>query len=251
MVVLLKYIEEMYVRLLYILYTLLTCLVSFFAYREEYLTMYVFSIAGEKIKGSFIYTGLGEVFYSYMWLCIFLSCLITVWIIVLNIYLFIVAGLHREEANRVGKVFILSLTSFVVAFGFIHRYILGLVCNYLAGYGNISDFVGVSLYFEPRLKEFILFTLKLDLVLLLVFISFLILFIGIALGAISGVSSIIRTWVYSIIIIVVVIIFPADMLLHILVVSVLLIMFESCYYILCLWKNYMKRSNYSKRFMVK
>lgn len=234
------HLKEALWRVCLVLYTFIISFIVVFSYREEFFLL--FSSSFVDILDLLMFTGFGEVLRIYLLISILLSVLVSLGVLVITLYLFLIPGLYRSEMIKYLKVLsILFIFGFFVLY-LIHFTFVSFICEYLVGYGYGDS---LNIRFEPRFGEFVVFILKLDLIFLLVFMllgAYLVYIWWVDVGLESLVRS--RRWVYLSIITFIVIFLPADALLHFIVFSMLLAVYEILLFIYCIisvyrvnWKN--------------
>lgn len=236
-----EYIKEIWVRVLYSIYSFVGCFFMFFHYREEYLYFFSGKIWALVENGSFIFTGISEVFVSYFCLSILLSVYVFIWVLIMNVYLFSIPGLYEKEAKRILGYLVGGLIVFGGLFLFLHFNTLNVFCKYLLDYGVSEGTGGLNLSFEPRVSEFIYFIYKLDIMLLVILMS---LCGSLCLISSSSEKNFLpvlyksRKVVYICVVILIILLFPADILLHTFIFICISILFELSCLILCIVRQF-------------
>lgn len=235
--VLYNYLDELRIRFYYIVYSILFTFSSIFIYREEFLVIFSKPFWSVVKEGNFMFTGISEVLQVYLALGCLGSLCSLVFYSLLNSFLFLLPGCYNYERIYL-KTYLNTILIIISSVLFvIHNIVVKCICNYLLIYSEIEGIEGLNLHFEPRLVEFILFILRLDVLLTVVSFllsSYLIYFFIIKNGHINR----LRQWIYLSIIIIIITILPADLLLHLMILITFIVSFEILLIVILLFKNY-------------
>ena len=206
---------------------------GFFTYREEYLGV-LGGPVWDLLEGGLIYTGFGEVLSGYLWMSLVFSGALSLLLIIVNIYSFLVTALYEAEALLWGKRVALLAFGLPALLFFLHKNFAGALCWYLMGYGGVSG--GLAVQFEPRFGEFIGFLLRVDLLLLLVLGGFLLLFLYLygKKGAVGGFRY--GSYLGGALLIVVVV--PPDFMLHLILFLGVVTGVELVFFLICWLDEY-------------
>ena len=89
MLVISRYLKELVIRSYFVLYSIVFVFISIFIYREEFLVLFAKPFWGAVKDGHFIFTGMGEVFYTYLTIagvgCVCTFCILFVCNLILQI----------------------------------------------------------------------------------------------------------------------------------------------------------------------
>jgi len=234
--VLFTHIKELVWRFGFIGFSFVLLFGSFFSFREEYFILFSRSFEVLESPDQLMFTGFGEVLRIYLLISLFMCFLVSLCLLLINLYLFLIPGLYKSEMLVLLKYLLLFCMFWVSIFYIIHYYCVYLICEYLVGYGAGSS---VSIRFEPRFGEFVLFILKLDIIFIII-ITLLVGYLYYIWRSNVVLSRLVRNrkWVYLSLMVLVILFVPADIVLHGMVFSILVFIYELLLFVVCIGSVY-------------
>ncbi len=110
-----------------------------------------------------IYTGLAEVFLSYLKLALISGFIISSPFFIYQIWSFIAPGLLNKEKKIIFPFLFLIPIMFLLGFLFVYYFIMPLAWNFFVGFETLGTSNDLFIELEPKINEYIAITLKLSL----------------------------------------------------------------------------------------
>jgi sec-independent protein translocase protein TatC len=153
-----KHLQELKLRLLNI--SISVILASIFSY------LFIENIYGfllEPLKEAFgtdaenkklIFTGLAEFFFVYLKLSVYCGIIISMPIILYNIYYFLAPGLYKRERFMFFPLFIASPILFLLGASLAYYYVMPMAWKFFLGFEQLSS-QDISILLEARVSEYL------------------------------------------------------------------------------------------------
>lgn len=178
--------QELKKRVIYALlgWLVATCICLFFAPGLlDLLVSPLQTVAGKSHR--MIYTGLAEVFFTYIHLAVLAGLVIALPLFIWQLYLFVSPGLKQHETKQIMPYLVGSPLLFLLGASGCHYYLLPLVCKFFLGFEQAATSEHLGIYFEARVSEYVSLSLNLIIVFGLSFQLPLVLLFLIQLGVIT------------------------------------------------------------------
>ena len=115
----------------------------------------------------FIFTTLTEIFFTYIKFSIILGLIISLPFIIFQLWLFLIPGLYKFEKNILDFYLLISFSCFLISILLNYYFILPNILKFFLNFENNNYFF--PLHFEAKLENYLFFTLRLFLNMILCF----------------------------------------------------------------------------------
>ena len=235
------YIKELKHRFLYCLYGGLFCFLLVYNYSKE-----VFYLMAEpfcKLYGSgfFLSVNLFELLYGYIKISLIMGFNYMLFCSIIQMYLFLKPTFYKQINNKIKQLIYLNIFILIGIFIFIYNIGLPLIFMFVINLLSINFSGDYNLILEPQVLNYI------NIIINLIVLYYIILYIPLLILCIMNILKInlinklrYRLWLYLIILIGILLLFPPDMFLHIIIFSLIFIFIEFIIIMYLLIYNYMK-----------
>lgn len=165
-----EHLSELKTRTLYILLVFILSFLSCYYYVEEIYSFLIKPLADTWINTDrrMIFTGLTEIFFSYVGLAYYSALFITIPFFICQTYMFAAPGLYKSEKSAILPFLIFSPILFLLGMIFCYYFVLPAAWKFFLSFETSSQYL-INLKLEARVSEYI----KLVLTMMLAFgISF-------------------------------------------------------------------------------
>lgn len=155
----LKYLQEIKIRLFLLFLTWLFTVLISYAYKEVLLCVILQVTENYNSDFYFIFTNVTEIFSVYIKLITFLGNQILFLYLFYHLFGFFSPALFKTEYNFIDLVMKLILTMFLLSLLLFNYFFIPLTWNFFLSFQNFIYFV--SLHFETKLDEYLIFYISL------------------------------------------------------------------------------------------
>nr|YP_009641811.1 SecY-independent protein translocase component tatC [Nereocystis luetkeana]QBZ73633.1 SecY-independent protein translocase component tatC [Nereocystis luetkeana] len=142
------YLQELNYRLAYAIFGTIFLFSITYTYKQGLIFLFL-----PKGLSHFVSTGLTEIFFTYLQLCIIFSFSFGLGIALIQLYLFLRPGLYTFEAKTTFNILISALLFYICLYVFIFPIIVKLLWEIFSAYSQ--NFTAIDLTFEPRLQDYL------------------------------------------------------------------------------------------------
>ena len=158
------HLKELRNRLIFCFFILISAFVVSFNFSElitNILTYPLFEIVENKENKRMIFTGLPEVFISYLKISLFASFLISFPFFIMQISLFISPALYKREKNFFTSIFFSIPVLFYLGVLFSYYLLIPLIWEFFISFENLSSSNYFSIELESKFNEYMKLTMYL------------------------------------------------------------------------------------------
>lgn len=221
------FIKEWFIRMLYLISSVLGCFYIFYLYRHELVLNIIIKYLIE-LDISFQYTNLLEIFLLELKLNILICIVIFIILFSIYLFLFLLNGLYVSEVKLIIKKTCLSSILFIMFYVPFSKIVVKILLFYFLNLFNLENRI-LHIEFNPKIQDSIELIIK-----IYVFIALLSLLIFYILKKI-GVK---RLFIYSSLLLSVVILVPSDPILHLGLLIIFSVIIEIVIIIIYICKAY-------------
>lgn len=102
-----------------------------------------------------IYTGLGEAFITYIKLACFAGGMISLPVILVQLWFFIGPGLYKQEKRAVIPFLVATPALFLAGAAFVYYFVVPLAWKFFVGFENLNPDNGLPIQLEARVSEYL------------------------------------------------------------------------------------------------
>lgn len=235
------YLEELKFRLFYIILGTVICFIIIYNYSLECFYLLAEPYCQLWGSGFFLIINLFEVILSYLKIAFIGSTIYFIIISLVNIWLFIIPILHRENYKKMKKKIYFFIASWIGSMIIIYKYLILMIYMYIIELLNKNNLDEYIIDLELRMLSYIELNIK------MLIIFYILLYVPIIVMVIGSywmrdVLKILkyRIWLYWILLIMIMGLLPPDGVLHLIVWISMLVISEIIVLIILLKRNYKK-----------
>ncbi len=154
---LLEHFRDLKKRISYSLVSFLLCFFFSYYYSEELFAHLLAPLAkamgGDHHK--IIYTSLTEAFFTYLKLSLYMGFILSLPIIICQIYLFIAPALYKKERNTLLPYLIISPILFIVGTVFVYKFIIPTAWEFFLSFEKPVIAGGIAIELEAKISEYL------------------------------------------------------------------------------------------------
>nr|YP_010394483.1 sec-independent transporter protein [Phytophthora pinifolia]AEP41294.1 SecY [Phytophthora pinifolia]DAZ88530.1 TPA_asm: sec-independent transporter protein [Phytophthora pinifolia] len=221
-----------------ILITFLYLLLISYYFADQLIYLFVNNLLNKNMLKYFIFTNITEIFITNIFISIFISTFISIQLSLLLFWFFLSKGLYQYENLIFLKFYFLFLVFNLFIINFIFIKIIPHIWDFLLNL-NFSNLYLLTIYFEPKIKNYFDFIFSSFSYLFIIFIYFYLLF-SLIFNNIFNIKIIInlRKFFYLKIILISALITPPDMFNFLLIYCLFIFIFEIFIYIFLYLNKY-------------
>lgn len=150
-----------------LLYSVVMVLVTFFISYLYAESIYAFlldplaNVYGDDDQKGMIYTGLTEVFFTYIKISFYMALFVSFPVIACQAYLFIAPGLYRHERNQIWPFLVASPMLFIAGAATVYYGVIPMAWEFLVGFESSSGKQAMPIRLEARVSEYLSLILQL------------------------------------------------------------------------------------------
>lgn len=151
-----EHFYELKIRLTYIIIFFFLSFITSYIYVEQIYDLLLKPLAQQWINQDkhMIYTGLTEIFFSYLKLAYYAAIFITLPFFLCQLYIFIAPGLYKNEKKAILPFLIFSPILFITGIIFVYNFIFPLAWSFFLNFENYS-FNAIPIKLEARISEYL------------------------------------------------------------------------------------------------
>nr|YP_011008357.1 SecY-independent transporter protein [Sporochnus bolleanus]WBP70328.1 SecY-independent transporter protein [Sporochnus bolleanus] len=142
------YLRELNYRLAYAGFGTVILFFTTYIYKQPLIFLFL-----PKGLSHFVSTGLTEIFFTYLQLCILLSLGFSLGLILIQLYLFLRPGLYAFEASTSLNLLIIIICFYLCIYIFVFPILVQLLWKLFSSYSH--DFTPIHLTFELRINDYL------------------------------------------------------------------------------------------------
>jgi sec-independent protein translocase protein TatC len=178
-----KYLNELKFRIFYSFLTILISFICCYIYSDQIIYLFTNYLLVNMNSHRFIFTNLTNILITYIKFSLVVSIAISIPIILLHFWLFIVPGLYKHEKQIIDIYLILNFICFYIGYSLAFHFLLPKIWTFFLSFENNNTFF--PLHFEAKLEDYLFSALFFILNILITFQLPAILFVLIYLNIIS------------------------------------------------------------------
>lgn len=240
-----KIITYLHLHLNELKYNFFIILIAFFYifiisyyFSDQLIYLLVNNLLNRNMLKYFIFTNITEIFITNIFIATFISTFITIQLIILLIWFFLLKGLYKSENFFFIKFYFIYIIFNFFIINLVFKYIIPNIWNFFLNF-SFSNSYFLTIYFEPKINSYFQFIFSLFFYFFLIFIYFFFLFFIFFYNFLEIKILInLRKFFYLKIILLSALITPPDILNLLLIYLIFLLIFEIFIYIIIYLKKY-------------
>lgn len=223
-----EHLQELRMRILTIVMTIFFAVLLIFPFCWDiiyFLTKPLVLLQGEDLRFNFIYTKLTEAFITELRIATVFGTLISLPVIIYQIYMFFAPALYKSERNMIIPYLVAAPLLFILGISLVYYLVMPISYRFFISFQIVND--NLSLYLAARISEYIELVTQLFLVFGFAFQLPIMTYFLVKIGIISVQTLCnIRRYVVVLLFIISAIVTPPDVISQILLATPLMLLYE-------------------------